>query len=90
MSTPLSPLILPGDVEFELTLNGTLPPVQNGVQPLYIQRPGSLLMEPATPAEMTEYLCSGEYDERLAEMGGEDDEWEEEEWIADSQTLLTL
>ncbi len=81
MINPLSPLILPGDVEFDLTLNGTLPPVQDGVQPLYIQRPGSLLMEPATPQEMTEFLLSGEYDERLAEMGDEDAEWEDDEWI---------
>lgn len=90
MINPLSPLILPGDVEFDLTLNGTLPPVQNGVQPLYIQRPGSLLMEPATPAEMTEYLMSGEYAERLAEMGDEDVFDEEEEWIDDYQTSLIL
>lgn len=71
----LSPLILPGDLEYELTLNGTLPPVQSGVQPLYVQRPGSLLMEPVTPQEMTEFLLSGEYEERLAEMDDDDDEW---------------
>lgn len=84
----LSPLILPGDIEFNWTLNGYLPPVQNGVQPLYVQRPGSLIMEPATPEEMTEYLLSGEYDERLAEMGDEDEDyWEDEdEWIDFSQT----
>jgi len=77
VDTSRSPLILPGDVEFECTLNGTLPPVQDGIQPLYIQRPGSLLLEVATPEEMTEFLLSGEYDERLIEMDeGEDDfEW---------------
>lgn len=72
-----SPLILPGDVEFDCTLNGLLPPVDQGVQPLYVQRPGSLLLEPATAEEMTEFLLGGEYDDRLDEM--EEDE-EEEEW----------
>ena len=86
MDTSRSPLILPGDVEFECTLNGTLPPVQDGIQPLYIQRPGSLLLEVATPEEMTEYLLSGEYDERLDEMP---DDWDEDEWIDDSQILIT-
>lgn len=87
LDTSRSPLILPGDLEFDLTLNGVLPPVQDGVQPLYVQRPGSLLVEAATPEEMTEYLLSGEYDERLEEM----DDWEEEEdeWIEDSPILLT-
>lgn len=82
MDTSRSPLILPGDVEYECTLNGTLPPVQEGIQPLYIQRPGSLLLEVATPEEMTEYLLSGEYDERLDEMPDDDDEeWNLEDFL---------
>lgn len=79
-----SPLILPGDLEYTLTLNGALPPVQGGVQPLYIQRPGSPLVELATPEQMREYLFSGEYDERLNEM---DQDVENDEWIEDSQIL---
>ena len=75
------PLVLPGDPAFEATLSGALPPVNEGMQPLYIQRPGSLLLEPVTPEEMTEFYLSGEYDERLEEMGeyDEGDDWEE--WI---------
>lgn len=90
MANTCSPLILPGDLEFDLTVNGVLPPVQNGVQPLYIQRPGSLLLEAATPAEMTEYLLSGEYDDRLAEMGDDADEEDDEAWTDDYQTSLIL
>ncbi len=62
-----SPLILPGDVEFECTVNGLLPPTQRG-DAVFIQRPGSLLLEAVSPEEAQEYLCSGEYDERLLEM----------------------
>lgn len=62
-----SPLILPGDLEFDLTLNGTLPPTQRQ-DAVFIQRPGSLLLEPVSQDEAHEYLYSGEYDERLLEM----------------------
>jgi hypothetical protein len=83
MNTLTSPLILPGDAEYHLTLNGMLPPVDRDRQPLFIQRPGSCLLEPATPEEMTEYLLSGEYDERLTEIDDDWDDWEDEEWNPD-------
>lgn len=92
MDTSLSPLILPGDLEYELTLNGTLPPVQSGVQPLFIQRPGSPLLEVATPEEVAEYLQSGEYDERLGEIPDEDDDDEDDEeaWNPESCLILPI
>lgn len=63
-----SKLILPGTQEFEDFLSGeVLPPTQRG-DSVFIQRPGSLLLEAVSPEEAQEYLCSGEYDERLAEM----------------------
>jgi hypothetical protein len=62
-----SPLILPGDVEFECIINDILPPTQRGDE-VFIQRPGSLLLEAVSPEDAHEYLCSGEYDERLLEM----------------------
>lgn len=62
-----SPLILPGDIEFECTVNSILPPSERK-DVVYIQRPGSLLLEAVPPEEVYEYLGSGEYDERIAEM----------------------
>jgi hypothetical protein len=73
----LSPLVLPGDPEFEWTLNTVLPATPPGVEVVYIQRPGSLVLEAVPPSEAYEYCMSGEYDERMAEIP--DDE-EEEEW----------
>lgn len=70
-----SPLILPGDVEFDCTLNQIRPPTQRG-DAVFIQRPGSLLLEAVSPEEAQEYLCSGEYDDRLLEM---DDTWLDED-----------
>jgi hypothetical protein len=67
-----SPLILPGDIEFECTVNSILPPTQQG-DAVFIQRPGSLLLEAVSPEEAHEYLGSGEYDERLLEMGDDFD-----------------
>ncbi len=65
-----SPLILPGDADWEWSLNSLRPPTQRG-DAVFIQRPGSLLLEAVSPEEAQEYLCSGEYDERLTEM----DDW---------------
>lgn len=77
-----SPLILPGDPDFNITLGAAMPPGWQSVQAAtngdfgFIVRPGSLLMEPVTGEELDEYLEGGEYDERLIELG----ETEEDEW----------
>jgi hypothetical protein len=62
----MSPLILPGDPEFAITLGTALPPATPDA--VFIVRPGSLLMEPVSADEATEYLNSGEYDDRLLEL----------------------
>ncbi|MBL1179448.1 hypothetical protein [Pantanalinema sp. GBBB05] len=69
-------LILPGDPEFYQTLGTTLPPA--APDQVFIVRAGSLILEPASPDEVDDYLQSGEYDQRLAEMGDDDSEawWE--------------
>lgn len=63
-------IILPGDPEFELTLGIISPP--STAEAVFIVRAGSLLMEPVSPAEATEYLYGGEYEERLAEIDADE------------------
>ncbi|MBF2025613.1 MAG: hypothetical protein IGS48_02440 [Oscillatoriales cyanobacterium C42_A2020_001] len=82
LSNSLSPLILPGDPEFAWTLGNYLPPTPQRTEVVYIQRPGSSILEPATPEEAYEYCHSGEYDERLAEIpDNDDDEWTLEDYL---------
>lgn len=64
----MSNLILPGDVEFDLTLGMALPPSPLSNEVVFIARSGSGILEPATPEQAREYLMGGEYDERLAEI----------------------
>ena len=74
-----SPLILPGDPEFDFALGSTPPPAQQGQA--FVVRPGSLIMEPVTDQEFDEYVQSGEYDDRLAEIEDDDDDanwWDED------------
>lgn len=66
-------LILPGDPEFYMTLGTVTPPA--APDQVFIVRAGSLILEPASPDEVDEYLHSGEYDQRLDEMESEDS-WE--------------
>lgn len=68
-------LILPGDPEFSLTLGVTLPPAAPDA--VFVVRSGSLILEPVAPAEATEYLNSGEYDERMDEIEDEDEAWDD-------------
>ena len=65
-----SRLILPGDPLYYATL-ASPPPVLPS-EGCYIARSGSGLLEPATPAEIREYLEGGEYDARLGEIEAED------------------
>ncbi|NEO86193.1 MAG: hypothetical protein F6J87_18340 [Spirulina sp. SIO3F2] len=57
----------------------TLPPVEqftsNGDRQSthFIFAPGEMVMRPATPEELFEFIHSGEYDQRLAEIGEDDD-----------------
>jgi hypothetical protein len=79
-------IILPGTPEFDWTLGRNLPPNWQQVAGQhhgafhFVARAGSGLLEPVGIDEFEEYLEGGEYDERLAEMGDEDDfeEFDEE------------
>ena len=68
--TPESPLFYP-------TLYGTLPPnTDRGA--CFIVRADNPLLVPATNDELEDYLNSGEYDQRLSDIGWESD-WDEPE-----------
>jgi hypothetical protein len=72
-------IILPGTPEFDLTLGRNLPPnwghvaAQNGGLCHFVARAGSGILEPVSESELEEYLEGGEYEERLDEMGDEDE-----------------
>lgn len=60
-------LLLPGSPEYNRLL--AVPPPNRGER-FYVVRPGgSGLMESVSDSELDEYLNSGEYDERLDEIG---------------------
>lgn len=75
----MSNLILPGDKLFDFTLATAKPPNwkqyadRQGESVAFVVEPGSGIMRPATWNEMQEYLQSGEYDERLEEIGESED-----------------
>lgn len=83
MSNKEPELILPGDPRFEATLAGTLPPVHANSDRIFVQRPGSLLLEAVSQSEAEEFCWGGEYDERLAEIEDQDEEaeWMEEDFL---------
>lgn len=72
-------LILPCDPEFAETTGQRLPPSWRAVaekigeNPTFVVCPHSGLMRPATPQEVDEYICGGEYEERLRSIGEVDD-----------------
>lgn len=72
-------LILPGDPEFDETLGTSLPPgweeVANKINQActFVVDSRSGIMRPATPDELDDYLCGGEYQERLEAIG---DDWD--------------
>lgn len=68
-----SPLILPGDPDFHFLLGSTPPPAPQGQA--FVVRPGSVIMEPVSDREFDEYVNSGEYDDRLAEIEDEEEDW---------------
>lgn len=78
--TSNSPLILPGDPEFDWTLATSLPPDWRDVADrigehcTFVASLGSGVLRPVTPEELEDYLWGGEYDERLAEMA-DDEDW---------------
>ncbi len=75
-------LILPGDPEWTLTLGGSLPPgwqdtaANTGGDFAFVARSGSGLLEAVPWHEAVEYMEGGEWDERMEEIG-EDENWEE-------------
>ena len=74
-------LILPGDPLFHRTLYQSLPPnwrqvaAATGGEFTFIVRPGSEVMEPVSQAEARDYLNSGEYEAREAEIIEADQDW---------------
>lgn len=69
-------LLLPGDAEYNRLL--AVPPPNQGER-FYVVRPGgSGLMESVSDDELDEYLLSGEYEERLGEIGESELEINEE------------
>ena len=72
-------LLLPGDPEFDWTLTSSIPPSWRaaaaaiGEQVCFVAEAGSGLLRPASAEELEEYLNGGEYDDRLDEIGGDDD-----------------
>lgn len=76
-------LILPDNPLFDFTLATIRPPGwkqvadKKGESVAFIVQPGSGIMRPATWSEMQDYLNSGEYDERLKEIGEPEGELEE-------------
>ncbi|MDG2614707.1 hypothetical protein P7L53_00480 [Thermoleptolyngbya sichuanensis XZ-Cy5] len=76
-----SPIILPGDPEFDWTLATAFPPDWRAVADrigdycTFVASPGSGLLRPATPGELEDYLWGGEYDERMMEL--DDEDWQQ-------------
>jgi hypothetical protein len=72
-------LILPGTPEFDHTLGRNLPPnwqavsAQNGGSYHFVARSGSGILELVDDRALEEYLEGGEYEERLIEIGDEDE-----------------
>ncbi len=70
----MSPLILPGDPDFDLTLGACLPSGWQDVAAAtngefaFIARSGSGILEAVPAWEVEEYLEGGEYDQRLDEI----------------------
>lgn len=74
-SSNLSPLLLPGDPEFDKTLGHTLPldwqqvAHKNSGEYAFVVRPGTGgVMECVPVEEATDYVFGGEYYERLDEI----------------------
>ena len=65
-------LIYPGDDLFDYHL-ATLPPNFEQQQTAFVADPYSGVLRPANPDELREYVCGGEYDERLEQIGELDD-----------------
>lgn len=70
-----SELLLPGNPDFHKTLNLLNSGVGLIQSEAYIQRPGSLLLEPVSYEEAIRYAQSDEYDERIDELENQDDDW---------------
>lgn len=72
-------IILPGDPEFDLTLGCNLPPNWGAVASEhssgfhFVARVGSGILEALGGQDLEDYLEGGEYDERLLELGDDDD-----------------
>ncbi|MEH2434973.1 MAG: hypothetical protein V7K25_12090 [Nostoc sp.] len=71
-------IILPGDPEFDWTLQTSIPPHWRQVAQqdpngfAFCARAESGVLEPMTDKDLEEYLYGGEYDERLEQIGEAD------------------
>jgi hypothetical protein len=72
-------ILLPGDPGWDWTLAQPPPDWQQAAAKdpdgfAFIVEPGSGLMRVADADDLEEYICGGEYEERLDEIGGLDEE----------------
>ena len=74
-------IILPGDPGWDWTLMMKPPNWEQEAAKdpdgfAFVFEPGSGMMRLATADDLEDYLCGGEYDERLEEIGEDYDEWD--------------
>jgi hypothetical protein len=75
-------IILPCDPEWNDTLGQRLPPDwiefshQLGQACTFVVSAESGIMRPATPADLDDYICGGEYEERQRQLGFLNDDLE--------------
>lgn len=76
----MTALILPGDPLFNLTLATSRPPnwqevaERSGDHAAYVACSASGILRPVDRRNLDEYVFGGEYDDRLADLEGENDE----------------
>lgn len=74
----ISPLILPGTLEYELTLGHCIPPDWKAEadrlsgQFAFIASSDTGLLRPCSAEELEDYIEGGEYEERLRNSGQDD------------------
>lgn len=81
----MSILVLPGDPEFNWILQTARPPnwqekAKDDDQYAFVGKTGSGIVEAVNRQEFDEYVYGGEYDERLEEIGDDDDFEYEFDW----------
>jgi hypothetical protein len=84
-------IIYPGDPEFDMWMYSALPPDWKAYadtinqQCFFVAASDSGLLRPASRQELDEYLYGGEYDDRLEEIGDDDEEINELDCFANEE-----